>query len=347
MTIRPDAGLRARAREADPRRPRGVPARRACPPLACAAAIGAILWLQASAGLAQDLGHKLPGLLGLDAGRAPEPGFYLVERFVAYRADELRDRRGDPVPVEGLRLRVLANGVGVGWAMELPALADRVSATVAAPVVDIGLNSDRPEASVERFGLGDVFIQPLKLGWRRARFEAVTSYGLYVPTGQAPVAGGEGVSSGQLTHEFAGGGTYFFDERRTWYVTALASYQLNQRKRGIDITRGEIVQIQGGMGVSLANRRLEVGVVGYALWQLRDDRGSQVPPPLRGARDEAFGIGPEVVLSLHPLPARLRVRYERDLAVKSRPKGEVFLFGLEFAAWRPARPMPPAGGSVR
>ena len=56
---------------------------------------------------------------------------------------------------------------------------------------------------------------------------------------------------------------------------------------------------------------------------------------LRGARDEAYGLGPEIVLSLRPLPARLRLRYEGDVTVKSRPQGEIFLFSLEFAAWRP------------
>jgi hypothetical protein len=303
--------------------------------------------LQASAVHAQDLGHKLPGLLGLDAGKAPEPGFYLVDRLVYYRADQIRDRQGNVVPIEGLRLGVLANGFGVVWAMELPELATRVSVTVAAPLVDVRLNSDRPEASVERFGLADVYIQPLKLGWRRDRFDAVTSYGLYVPTGESPLAGGRGVSNGQFTHEFTAGGTYYFDEGRTWYATALASYQLNLRKRGVDITRGDIVQVQGGMGVSLFNRRLDVGIVGYALWQVRDDRGADVPPVLRGARDETYGLGPEIVLSLSPFPARIRLRYERDLAVKSRPEGEIFLFGLEFAAWRPKPAVAPAPPSAR
>jgi len=65
----------------------------------------------------------------------------------------------DPLAAE-LRIGVLANGFGVAWAFELPRLATRASVTVAAPLVDVRLNSDAPEASVERFGLADVFIQP-------------------------------------------------------------------------------------------------------------------------------------------------------------------------------------------
>lgn len=37
---------------------------------------------------AQDLGHKLPGLIGLEAGKVPPPGLYLIDRFVSYEADE-------------------------------------------------------------------------------------------------------------------------------------------------------------------------------------------------------------------------------------------------------------------
>ena len=144
-----------------------------------------LLALPVSAVHAQDIGHRLPGLLGLDAGKAPEPGLYLVDRIVYYKADHIRDRHGDVVPVEGLRLGAFANGFGVAWVTELPYLATRASATIAAPLVDVRLNSDRPEASVERFGLADVFIQPLKLGWRRERFDAVTSYALYAPTGRS------------------------------------------------------------------------------------------------------------------------------------------------------------------
>lgn len=67
---------------------------------------------------------------------------------------------------------------------------------------------------------------------------------------------------------------------------------------------------------------------------------------LRGARDEAYGLGPEIVLSLRPLPARTRLRYERDVTVKSRPQGEIFLFSLEFAACARGRRSPLAPASA-
>lgn len=50
----------------------------------------------------QNLGHKVLGGVGIDAGTQVEPGLYFAGRVLHFGADELRDRDGDPVPLEGL-----------------------------------------------------------------------------------------------------------------------------------------------------------------------------------------------------------------------------------------------------
>jgi hypothetical protein len=156
---------------------------------------------------AQDLGHKLPGLLGLDAGRVPEPGLYLADRVVSYRADEIRDRDGNLVPTGDIQLRVPGQRGPVflihsrcrraGWLSPL-----RVQWPVARLRVNV---QDRPEASVDRFGLTDFYIQPARLGLRKSRFELVGSYSLYLPSGISVLAGGKGLSAGNVTHQFSAG----------------------------------------------------------------------------------------------------------------------------------------------
>src|SRR5262249_20720620 len=143
--------------------------------------------------------------------------------------------------------------------------------TVAAPLARLRLNiHDHPEASFDRFGLSDVYIEPARLGLRGDRADLVASYGLYIPTGKSPFAGGKGLSSGHITNQFSGGGSIFTGRSRTSFVTALASYDLNLRKRGIDITRGDTLQVQGGAGTNLFGRVVEAGLAFYSLWQVRD-----------------------------------------------------------------------------
>src|SRR6476620_2790686 len=198
---------------------------------------------------AQDLGHMLPGLIGLESGKVPPPGLYLIDRVVSYEADELRDRRGTLIPVADLQLLGRANAVGLSYTIQLPRRTTSFTMTAAAPLARLRLNiHDRPEASFDRFGLADIYIQPALLGWRLGRVDLVASYGLYLPTGTSPLAGGKGLSAGHVTPQFSAGGTIYADQDHTLFLTALASYDLNLRKRNIDITRGDTFQVQGGAG---------------------------------------------------------------------------------------------------
>jgi len=297
--------------------------------------IGLALLLTTAGAFAQDLGHKLPGLLGLDAGRVPEPGLYLIERLAIYTADKRRDRNGDLVPTAPFDLLGRANAVGVSYTRKFSGDSLFLTLTAGGPIAHVKLDvENRPEIGVDRLGLGDFYIQPFRLGWREQRFDVVTSYGIYLPTGRSALAGGKGVSSGQITQEFSGGGAVYFKDRSR-FMTALASYQLMTRQRGIDITRGDSVQIQGGVGTKAFNELGEIGIAGYALWQVRDDRGTELPPVLGGARDRVYGLGPEGAVLIKKLRGQLRVRYEWDLGVRARPQGHIFVVAFNFLAHRP------------
>ena len=303
-------------------------------PLALLAVAAATSW--AGAARAQEqLGHKLLGTLGLDAGVEPPPGLTLIDQVVLFGAEEIADRHGDPVPISGLDLDAFGNVVGISGTVRIPGFAMWTGA-VAFPYARLSLNIDDPRASLDRYGFGDVYVLPLKLGWRPGRFDVVASYSFYAPTGHFEPRGSTGIGRGFWTHELAAGGTAWLDQARTLRLSALGSYDLSGKKRGIDITRGSTAQIQGGAGVRLV-RVLDVGVAGYALWQVTDDRGSDLPAAVRGASERALGAGPEVDLAIPQIRARLGARYEQDLYARSRPRARIFVFSLSFTAWKPSQ----------
>ncbi len=283
---------------------------------------------------AQTLGHRLGGSLGLDAGRAPPAGLYVADRLVVYRARRLNDRHGERVPLD-LDLDIVANAAGAAAGFDAgPA---RLSAAFSLPVVRTAASVDELRSGVDELGLGDLFVRPLGASFGGERAEVVASYGLYLPTGRFEL-GKANTSSGHVTHQFSAGGTLWL-AGRALFVTALASYDLNQRKRRLDLTRGDLVQVQGGIGASVRGVA-EVGLAGYGLWQVDDDAGADVPPPVRGARDRAFGVGPEVSIAIPYARTRLGLRAERDFAVEARPSGWVVVLGVTVQAWAPdaARP---------
>src|SRR6516162_59442 len=126
-----------------------------------AAVSGGLLFMGLAA-CGQDLGHKVPGLLGLDAGTIPEPGLYLVNRGAIYQARELRGASGNVVPLSAFYFRASADELGLTYTRKL-SWGPFLTIAVGAPTSRLKLKvADRLEAGVDRFGFGDVYVQPFE-----------------------------------------------------------------------------------------------------------------------------------------------------------------------------------------
>jgi len=283
---------------------------------------------------AQDLGHRIPGVLGIDAGVQGPAGLSLLYRFLYFHAGTLRDRHGDRVPIRGLDLDAVVNVFGLSLTVK-PAGWPYLSFAFAAPLAHVTIDSETPRTGIDRYGFSDLFIQPLKAGWRFRHFDLVTSYAVYAPTGRFSLTGKGGVGSGAWSHQLSFGGAVFLDPvLRRRRGSLLASYFINHRKRGVDIRRGDFLQLQGGVALLVVDP-VTVGVAGYALWQTTDDSGSELPPVLRGARDRVYGLGPEVVIVVPALHMRIDARYEWDFGVRARPQGAILVVGVAALVWQP------------
>jgi len=292
-------------------------------------------FLAGRAARAQDLGHKILGAVGIDAGAQPEPGLYLAHRIIRFDASRLLDRHGRLVPIQGLDIDVIAGVFGVALTLKPPG-APYLGWAAGVPLARISLNADDPRASVDRAGFGDVFVQPLRVGWRTPHVDVGVSYAFYAPTGRFEPRRGGGIGRGFWAHQLSLGVAVRGDLERRMRASVLLSHDLNRPKRGIDIQRGNTVQIQGGAGMRVVDW-LDAGLAGFALWQVTDDRGADVPEVLRGARDRVFGLGPEVDILIPALRLRIDLRAEWDFGVRSRPQGRILVASLTYAAWRPGR----------
>jgi len=282
---------------------------------------------------AQDLGHKILGAVGIDAGTQTPPGLYFATRVIRFDAGRLRDRHGDLVPLQGLDIDVVAAAFGAALTLK-PRGAPYLGFAFSIPWADISINVDDPRVSVDRYGFGDLFVQALKVGWRFPSIDLGAAYAFYAPTGRFEPRGRSGVGRGFWAHQFSLGFALYNSRERRTRASALLSYDLNRPKRGIDIRRGNTFQIQGGAGVRIAGG-IDAGLAGFALWQVTDDTGADVPPILRGARDRVYGLGPEVDILIPALRLRLDLRAEWDFGVRSRPQGRILVATLTYVAWRP------------
>ena len=278
---------------------------------------------------AQQLGYKLLGSTGIDAGVQQPPGLVFLNQTLTYGASELHDRDGNVVPIDGLHMRATGSALGASYTV-VRRRTRYLSFATGLPLASIHVSSDTPAASLNGFGFSDWFVQPIKLGWRERHFDIVTGYAAYVPTGHFEPRGNANTGRGYWTHQLSLGGALFADSTRSRRVSALMSYERNSRMRGIDIRRGDMFQIQGGAGANVS-RVVVLGLAGYALWQVSPDRGSEIPPTLRDQRSRAFGLGPEVDVVIPRWSCRVTLRAEGELGVESRPKGTVVALGIAYS----------------
>jgi hypothetical protein len=278
---------------------------------------------------AQQLGYKLLGSAGIDAGVQPPPGWAIVSQTLHYDASEIRDRQGNVAPIAGLNIDATGTALGVSYTSK-PKGAPYLTFAAGLPLANIHISSDDPAASLSGYGFSDLFVQPIKLGWKERRFDVVAAYVVYAPTGRFEPRG-LGPGRGYWTNQLSLGGALFADSTRANRLSALASYELNGRKRGIDIRRGDMFQIQGGAGVTV-QKLATIGLAGFALWQVTPDRGADIPATLRGGRTRVFGLGPELDVLIPKWTTRVALRVERELGVTSRPRGTVFALSVAYLA---------------
>jgi hypothetical protein len=278
---------------------------------------------------AQQLGYKLLGSLGIDAGAQPPPGLALVDQSIHFGSSQVVDREGNVVPIDGLHIAALGSALGLSYTTKTRA-APFLTFAFGVPVASIHVSSDNPAASLNGFGFADLVVQPIKIGWRQRRFDVVTGYAAYVPTGHFEPRGGANLGQGHWTHQISAGGAVR-DSAQTFRASALASYEMNARNRGIDIRRGDMLQLQGGAGAAV-RRIFTIGLAGYALSQVTPDRGADIPPALRGERSRAFGLGPEADATIPHWKTHVALRVEREFGVRSRPRGQVMALSVSYLA---------------
>ena len=157
------------------------------------------------------------------------------------------------------------------------------------------------------------------------------------------------VGRGYWINQLSLGGAVYFDATRNQRASVLISYERNQPRRGIESKRGDLLNVQGGAGTPVY-KNVTAGVAGYALWQVSDERGADLPPDLIGAHTRAFGLGPEIDVTIPKRRMRVDVRAEWDFGVVAHPQGLLFVLGVQYLAWMPAittGASPPAGSSGR
>jgi hypothetical protein len=240
-----------------------------------------------------------------------------------------------------------------GAMVDVPfAIADTSGAGSIEPVlVPSGLTTAQlslgpiPVASggVTKGSIGDIYVEPIDLGWHFKQLDALVTGAFMAPTGPYSADKKVNIGYGNWTGVLGLGGVFYPDCERTWSLSLFAHYETYSSQQGRPYTRGDEVPFEWAVGKSLnlpseIFKQLMVGAVGYAQWQTTDNKVDVTPStPLAGAvihrlenaRARIYAAGPEIqLLTKFGLFA---LRYYDEFGARATPSGQQLMFSVTLA----------------
>ncbi len=289
----------------------------------CAVAVFACT--QSAAALGQANVPQYRGEYGLLAGTLPPAGGYFGGFYNNYQSNKVVGANGNVIM--GFLPAANLGGFQLVYSFPSPAvLGARWASTIIVPWTDIALET--PVTPFTRaWGFGDMFVQPMKLGWTFPRADFVVASGVWMPTGRFDANKlGQNTGLGVWGWEQQVGTTLYLDGGRRANASTLASYEVSTDVRGTDRKPGQLVTLEGGIGYQILEEVGQVGLVYYAQWKVSADRNFHLPAEI-DAFSRMYGLGPEVTI---PFPAKalgeaiLTLRYYIETNNRVAPQGDSF-----------------------
>ena len=317
--------------------------------------VAALLLAASGPARAGDAGHYVGGMMDIRDYFVPDPGFYAALYNYFYTSDRYNDQNGNrlssttlpggsgsPVSVN-LDMYVLAPALI--WVSPWEFLGAKYGAYVAPTFANASLNAvastvrDRGgSASEATFAPGDLFVQPLWLGWTLPHWDVSAGYAFYAPVGKystesvgsATVPASDNIGLGFWTQQFQGGAAWYPWTNRATAVTVVLTYEYNSPQEGTDIKYGQNLWLNWGISQYLPLTKddkllLEIGPAGYYEWQVSSNTGGTSNP---SSRTSVSAIGGQIGLTYVPWNLILNFRGMYEYAAEERVQGSSFSINL-------------------
>jgi hypothetical protein len=305
---------------------------------------------------AGSIGHYNPGVMNIRDYLVPDPGLYGVLYNYYYNSGRFNDSSGhainsvtiSPGPGPGVtldvrpELDVYAFAPALIWITPWNFCGIKYGAYIAPTFANSSIEAEVTtlrgrgiNASHSSFGVGDMFVQPVWLGYSPTNWDFGLAYGFYAPVGRysvetvtlpvvGPVTTGspDNIGLGYWTHQVQGAAAWYPWADKRMAVMAALTYQINTKKRDLDVTPGQHLTLNWGISQYLPLTKdqkllLEVGPSGYDDWQITDDSGGGADQN----RVQVHAAGGQAGLTYVPWNAALNFHAFYEYSANSRPQG--------------------------
>jgi len=286
---------------------------------------------------AQLKGGHILGAMGLQSGtQTPENTLSVYIPGYFYSASSLRNANGDK-SIANPDLTMSITGVGGSYVSDFKILGANYGATVLLAFAANTIQGNSTDVH-NSLAFTDSYIQPIQLGWHNKRADFVFSYQMYLPTGKFTAGASDNSGLGMFMNEFSAGTTLFFNDKKTIHFSALASYEINGKKKDTDIKTGDILSVEGGLGKTfyvmdgtnpMPKSIINAGLIYYLQYKMTSDK---IPVPVigvvEGHKDRVGGIGAEINYFHIGCSTSAGIRWIAEVEAINRFQGNTFFLTL-------------------
>jgi hypothetical protein len=297
---------------------------RALPKITRQLALPAILVITGGVGAsslhAQALGFNLRGDAGLRSGSQPGPGYYFtIPIYYRSHYDSLRGPNGGVV-ADGIESDVNLLAPAVAATTKIKILGGNYGFQIVPPFMNQRLAVAAIDAEgTTGYAFSDVYVQPFNLGWHLKGADFIVGYGFLAPTGSGRR------SLDMWGHEIVAGSTIYPTQSKNLHIATTVFYDIHQKKQGIDLTVGDYLTLEGGVGFSFLKGAASAGAAYVVQMKTTDDSGADQGPLAIGTRNKAYGVGPELSIPIFAKGKTLGligVRYIFEIGNKTNFQGD-------------------------
>lgn len=272
-------------------------------------------------------GHYPPGQSGIRGAVTPEPGSAYTNFSRFFSNLEVKDSSGNRAQeVDELRY---ANISMFTWTTDREVLGMRYGALLGVPFSTGNLQPSGDDTD-SSFGLGDVLLTPVSLYGKSALFDYQAQLTVWSASGRFSPGASNNRGTGFWSLVYSLGGVFYpRGDRNEWSLSAVARIEQNFTQEGTGITPGDDIVVDWGVGrvVDAWGRALDIGLSGFAAWQISSQTGGSAGTD--ASRYRYFGIGPEASV---PIAAKfiLRIRAQWELGARNVVEGNNLWLILNF-----------------
>ena len=229
-------------------------------------------------------GHYSPGVANLrDLSVPRESGFIYEQYNIYYTADKLTDNSGNYLNYDD-SYNVFAIAPYFLWTTDFQILGGRYAFSFNPLLINNEFDGE------DSSGIGDLFIQPIWLGWQQETYDFNLGLGVYIPSGNSDV------TLDLWTTQIQASGYYYIMEGAGAFVLS-ATYESHSRSKSTDVKPGDHLSFEYGYSQYLTSQ-LELGIRGYSQWQVEQDEINELSSQINenfntsiGSKSQVHGIG--------------------------------------------------------